>query len=123
MASPLTVRGIESKKYRINEYVNLNIYLLSKLKNIDAVVTAHITRETHIIKGFKINVLAGVNLLAAEGFIINLTKKTASINNCKGITIELTIIPRINKRLHRSILFIKVTTIPAYTRAPVKIQY
>ena len=121
MASLLTVRGIGNKKHRTSEYVNLNIYFLNKLKNTDAVVITHITREAYIIEGFKINILTGVNLLAVKNFVINLIKKIIKINNYKNIIIKLIVILRINKRLHRNILFIKITIIPAYTRAPVKI--
>jgi hypothetical protein len=65
--------------------------------------------------------LTDVNLLAIKNFIINLIKKTASINNYKNIIIELIIISRINKRLNRNILFIKITTILAYIRVFIKI--
>ena len=121
MASLLIIYGIKNKKHRISEYVNLNIYFLKKLKNTDAVVIIYITRETYIIKSFKINILAGVDLFAVKNFVINLIKKITLINNYKGIIIELAVILRINKRLYRNILFIKITIIPAYTRAFIKI--
>jgi hypothetical protein len=96
----LIIYDIKNKKHRINKYVNLNIYFLNKLKNINTVVITYITRETYIIKGFKVNILINVNLFAIKNFIINLIKKTASINNYKNIIIKLTITSRINKRLY-----------------------
>lgn len=67
--------------------------------------------------------LAGVNLLAAEGFVLDLAKKITTIGSCKGLTIEIAATPRVNERIQRSILSADNTTIPAYTRAPMRIHY
>jgi len=55
----LTVRGIENKKYRTSEYVNLNINFFSKFKGINTPATAYIIREIYIIENFKTNILVG----------------------------------------------------------------
>ena len=118
---PLTVRGIGNERHRTSEYINLDIYFPGKLGHNKA--TAHVTREAHIIKGLKANVLAGVNLLAAEAFVINLAKKTAIISSCKGIAIDLAVTPRSNERLQKSILLAESTVIPPHTRASVRVNY
>ena len=93
----MTVRNIGNERYRISEYINLDIYFPGKLKNNDKVII-HVTREAHIIKSLKANILAGINLLAAEAFVINLAKKTAIISNYKSIAIDLAVTPRLNER-------------------------
>ena len=93
----LTVRGIGNERYRISEYINLDIYFPGKLKYNKA--TVYVTREVYIIKGLKANVLTGVDLLAAEAFVMDLAKKTAIISSCKGIAIDLAVTPRSNERL------------------------
>ena len=121
MQSPLTVRGIGTERHRTSEYVNLDVYFPGKVNNTEA--TAHVTREAHIIDGLKANMLAGIDLLAPEGFVMDLIKKKATISSCKNITIELTVTPRANERVQRSILSAEDTTIPAYSRAPVKVSF
>ena len=97
IVSPLTVRGIGNERHRTSEYINLNIYFPDKLGHNKA--TVHVTREAYIIEGLKANMLAGVNLLAAEAFVMDLVKKTAIIGSCKGIAIDLAVTPRLNERL------------------------
>ena len=94
---PLIVRSIGNERHRTSEYINLNIYFPNKLEHNK--VTVHVTREAHIIKGLKANILTDVNLLAAEAFVINLAKKTAIIGSYKGIAIDLAVTPRSNERL------------------------
>ena len=115
------MRGIGTEKHRISEYVNLNVYFPGKIDNREA--TAHVTREAHVIDGLKANMFVEINLLAFKGFVIDLAKKKATIFSCKNITIELTVTPRDNERVQRSILSVEDITIPAYSRAPVKVFF
>jgi len=51
----MQLRGIGSERYRINKYVNLNIYFPG--------VQAYINYEAYIIEGLKTNVLIKINFL------------------------------------------------------------
>jgi len=95
----LTIRNIENKKYRTNEYVNLNVYFFNKFKNINTPAIVYIIREVYIIEGFKINILTGVNLFTVKDFVLNLVKKIIIIGSYKGFIIEITVIPRVNERV------------------------
>lgn len=91
------MRSIGIEKYRINEYVNLNVYFLGKIDNKKA--TAYVTKKAYIINGLKANIFVEINLLVLKGFVINFVKKKITIFNYKNIIIKLTVTPRNNERI------------------------
>ena len=43
---------------------------------------AHIRREIHLVQELKINMLIDTDIMISKQFVLDLSKKTASINSC-----------------------------------------
>ena len=87
MITSLKVRSINSITHETNEFVMIFIYFLDTNK-FEKSAFANITRKIHLIDDLKINMLIENDILEFESFIIDVSKKTITINNCE-IIIEL----------------------------------
>ena len=64
MASPISVRGIGSNHYSINEYMLLEIYLLGTRNGKD--IRVKITREVYLVDGLKVKILLRTNIIGPK---------------------------------------------------------
>ena len=87
MITSLKVRSIDSITHEISEFVMISIYFLDTNK-FEKSALANIIREIHLIDGLKINMLIENDILELEGFIIDVSKRTTTVNSCE-IIIEL----------------------------------
>ena len=84
MTTSLKVRDINFITHEINEFVMISIYFLDTNK-FEKSALANITRKIHLIDDLKINMLIENDILELESFIIDVSKKTTTINNCEII--------------------------------------
>ena len=87
MLTLLKVRGISTSKHKSGEFVALFLYFLGK-NNAGQQVYASLTCEIHLVKGLRANLLIGNDIMSSEGFIIDVKKRSALIENCR-ITVSI----------------------------------
>ena len=86
MTSSLWVRNIDATTHETNEYVKISVYF-SEIKKNKQVLTC-VTREIHLVKDFKTNLLIENDFLKFEDFVINISNKKITIISC-DVTIDL----------------------------------
>ena len=88
MITSLRVRDIEAITHDANEYIKIPIYFSGVKEGRQ--ILACITREIHLVKGLKVNLLIGNDFLESEGFVIDVSNRKVTISSCE-ITIDLSI--------------------------------
>ena len=84
MITSITVRDLEINKHQIDKYAIVFIYFENKNK-FDDVVKAMISREIHLIKNLRMNLLIENNILEFEYINIFTFTNTAYIESCEII--------------------------------------
>ena len=99
-AFSISVYDLETATHQINEYVTLNVYLLSVNRQ-----TAHIVSEFYLVNDLKVNMLVRTDILTAEKVTVRLQSKklTAVIESCQNITILLSVTTRFNTQINRTV--------------------
>lgn len=115
MASPVTVRGIRQGTHRCNAFVRLDIYLQGN-------PTALIHRDVHIVEDLKAKMLIGMDIMGAEGIVLDIPHRTATIGSCQNTRIPIVTTPRTTERLTRQIRARENVTIPPHAHAAIAIQ-
>ena len=76
----LSVRGIRSTKYQTDEYIITPLYFSSTQDGNNKVLT-YIRKEIHLVNNLRAKILIGNDIIAPEGFVINITNKKANIKS------------------------------------------
>lgn len=87
MSMPLRVRGIGFSKYKSREYRGLSLYFPGK-DDADLQVYISLTYKIHLVKGLRVNLLIGNDIMSLENFIIDVRKKSVFIGSC-GMTVPI----------------------------------
>ncbi|KAI1002215.1 hypothetical protein K3495_g5987 [Podosphaera aphanis] len=118
VARSLTVEGIGSA-HSSDEYVIARIHLPGRLIKGEFNAEAVITRELHLVKNLKANLLIGTDILVPEQCDIFTTKKILRINTCG---VDVPIIVKANSVYSRPVYVMDDTTIAPGTRRVIPIQ-
>ena len=86
MPTPMTVRGIGSKRHEASEFVSLEMYLPGNGRRV-----ALIEREFHIVDELTAKALVGVDILKPENIAINLSCDSMTIGACDDIVVPITV--------------------------------
>ena len=89
MQTSLKVKDIKSFTHEFVEYVCISVYFSGLTKNDFSALT-FIARKIHLINDLKIKMLIENDLLNSKNFIIDIEKKSTTIENCE-INISLKI--------------------------------
>ena len=79
------MRGLDTNIYNINEYINLEIYLLGKTSN-DVIL---IKREFYIVDNLIIKVFIDIDILKLEGIVFDVIKDIIIIILYKNLKISI----------------------------------
>ena len=85
MTSSLRVRSIDAITHETNEYVKISVYF-SEIKKNKQVLTC-VTREIHLMKDLKTNLLIENAFLRLEDFVIDISNRKITIISC-DVTID-----------------------------------
>ena len=99
MITSLRIKNIEAITHDANEYIKISIYF-SNVKE-DRQILACITKEIHLVKKLKVNLLIENDFLRSEEFIIDVSNRKITISSCE-ITIDLSIRQR-NSYIKRNV--------------------
>ena len=91
MPTPMTVKGIGSKKHEASEYARIKMYLPSK--NGSGTV-ALIEREFHVVDDLTAKALIGIDILKPEGIILDLQNDVMKIGSCRNLEVPIIVTPR-----------------------------
>ena len=87
MSTPLRIRGIGALRHESNQFAELSLFF-PRENGEKEMVYASIKCELYPVKGFRANILIGNNILAPEGFVINIGLGHAIIGSC-GVKITI----------------------------------
>lgn len=82
MQIALRVKNIDSLIYEFIEFVCVSIYFL-EVFNDDTSTLALITKKNYLIDESKVKMLNDNDLLKSKDFVIDIEKKTTTIESCK----------------------------------------
>ena len=89
MQTSLRVKDIESFTHKFIEYVCISVYFSGFTKNDFSALT-FIAREIHLINDLKAKMLIENDLLSSKDFIIDIEKKSTTIDSCEiNIALEI----------------------------------
>ena len=83
MIISLSIKKINNKIIRINEYVMISIYVRDTFNNLTK--TIYFIIKIHIINDFKINIFIDINTITSKGIFINLNVKILILIKCQGL--------------------------------------
>ena len=89
MSTPLRVKGIEASRHESNHFAELSLFF-PKENGEREMVYAFIKCELHLVKGLRANILIGNDILAPEGFVINIELGHVVVRSC-GVKITIRI--------------------------------
>lgn len=114
MSTSLKVRGIGASKHESVEFAALSLYFPGK-DSTGRLVYASIRCEIHLVKGLRVNLLIGNDILSPEGFIIDIGRKSALIRSC-AVTISINTKQR-GQFLSRKLLASQESVVPPPSEA------
>lgn len=117
MATPIIVRGLGTVSHHSDQYVLLDLYFPGKDGRI-----AQITRELHLVDNLRAKMLIGADIIGPEGISINPQEGTATIYSYDNISIPITMTPKSNERIRRTVKTQTKTTIPPRTKSNIRIK-
>ena len=85
MPSPMTVKGIGSRRYKASEFTKVKLYLQGKNGKI-----ALIDRELYIIDNLSAKALIGIDIIKPEDMVIDLAKDVMTIGACDNLEVAIT---------------------------------
>ncbi len=71
---------VDIKKYFIDNYLFLNIYIKEQVNNKSAIT--YICRKIYIVNYLKAKMFLKINIIVLEQIIVNLNVRTLTINSC-----------------------------------------
>ena len=80
----------------------LDFYVLGKTSSRKAVI-AQITREVYVVERLKAKVLIGMDIIGLERMSVNVDTKLLTIGSCAGIIVPVSVTPKPNSKVRRSI--------------------
>ena len=116
MISPMKVWGLELSSHAAEDYVELNLYLLT-----DHDRTAVIHWEIYIVDDLKTHILIETDILISEWINVLLSQRKAVIESCENIELDLNVITLFNQ-ISWSLLSSEWTTISVYDSIIVQIK-
>jgi len=105
------MREIEIDKYFTNNYLVLNIYIKSYLKEKSVVI--YIRQKIYVVNYLKIKMLLEINIIIFKRIIVNLNSKKLTINNCRELIVNLEVTTRDNTRVYKVLKTSKLIIINA----------
>ena len=122
LSDAINVRGVGNAMHQCNTFAVLDFFIPSKAASGKAVL-AQISREVHIVDRLKAKVLIGMDIIRPERMSANINTKLLTIRSCEGTIVPVTITPRPNSKVRRSIQsHNKMTVQPhALIQVPIKI--
>ena len=87
MLFPIIIKGLNINIYNINEYINLEIYLLSKKNNNNIIL---VKREFYIVDNLIIKIFINIDILKPEDIVFNIIKDIIIVILYKNIEILIT---------------------------------
>ena len=119
-SSPIPVRGLGNKVHYSSEYFVVDMYFQGVSNDVSS--TAHIRREIHVVDDLKVNVLVGVDILAAESMLLDFGKKTLSIGSCQDLVTDIDILSKSEPNLRRVVRAKSRVTVPAHAFMEIPVQ-
>ena len=116
MATPMEVRGIGSASHAANQYALVDFCLPGNDGRI-----AYFQREVHLVDNLKANLLLGIDILAPEGIVMDLSAKIAVVKSCDSVVIPLSVETR-SPRIQKTIFSEKRMIIPAHSRKSLPVR-
>lgn len=89
ISTPMTVKGIGSKRHEASEYVRIKMYLPG---NKGAV--ALIERELHVVDNLTAKALIGIDIMKPEGIVLDLQNDVMRVGACQDLEIPIFVTAR-----------------------------
>ena len=115
MPTPMTVKGIGTKKHNASEYVKIRMYLPGKDNAV-----ALIEREFHVVDDLTAKALIGIDIMKPEGIVIDLEKDIMKIGACQNLEVPIVVTPR-GSRTNATVYSSKRMTIPPHSNVAVPV--
>ena len=77
MLTPMTVKGLDERKYSTNKYIRFKLYILG-YRNSQYII-ALIERELYIMDNLNVKALISIDILALELIILDIGKQQIKI--------------------------------------------
>ena len=87
MSTPLKVRGIGTSKHESAQFAEVSLFFPGE-SGEGQQVYASIRCELHLVEGLRANILIGNDILAPEGFVLNVALGHALVGSC-GVKITI----------------------------------
>ena len=87
MFTPLKVRGIKTLKHKSAQFAEVFLFLSGESNKGQKVYTS-VRCQLHLVEALQANILIGNNILASEGFVLNVGLGHALIGSC-GVKITI----------------------------------
>ena len=89
ISTPMTVKGIGSKRHKASEYVRIKMYLPGKKGAV-----ALIDRELHVVDNLTAKALIGIDLMKPEGIVLDLQNDVMRVGACQDLEIPIVVTAR-----------------------------
>ena len=116
MPTPMTVKGIGSKRHEASEYVRIKMYLPSKNGSV-----ALLERELHVVDNLTAKALIGIDIMKPKGIIVDLQNDVMKIGSCQDLEVPIVVASK-GSRTNATIYSSKRMIIPPHSNVAVPIR-
>ena len=101
LSDAINVRGVGDTMHQCTDFAVLDFYVPGS--NSRKIVLAHFSREIYIVDKLKAKVLMGIDIIGLERMSVNVDLKLLTIRSCEDITVPVSVTPKPNSKIRRSI--------------------
>ena len=116
MPTPMTVKGIGTKRHEASEYVRIKMYLPGKNGDF-----ALIEREFHVVDNLTAKALIGIAIMKPEGIILDLQNDMMKVGSCQNLEVPIVVASK-GPRTNATIFSNKRMVIPPHSNVAVPIR-